>query len=127
MMIMNTKLCLSLLLLIKSSLVLSQQVLLQPYSRLVPVGTDVYFKCKLRDAQNPHWMIGHIEANSDFHRNHLSARGIYILDNEQNDGITTLTLVINSSYSNVNNTEITCRGSELRSRAAYLLTVNRKF
>ena len=102
--------------------------MLHPYSiRLVPAGTDVYFTCKLRGAQNPHWMVDHKEANADFHKNYLSARGIYILDNEQNNGITTLTLVVNSSYSNVNNTEITCRGSEIRSRAAYFLSVNHKF
>ena len=125
-MIMDTHLCLSLLFLYKLSLVLSQDVLLHPYSRLVPVGTDVYFTCKLRGAQNPHWMIGHIEANTDLHKNYLSARGIYILDNELNDGIITLTLRVNSSYSNVNNTQITCRGTGIRSRVAHLLIINRK-
>ena len=125
-MIMDTHLCLSLLFLYKLTLVLSQDVLLHPYSRLVPVGTDVYFTCKLRGAQNPHWMVGRIEANTDLHKNYLSARGIYILDNELNDGIITLTLRVNSSYTNVNNTQITCRGTGIQSRAAHLLIVNRK-
>ena len=123
---MDTHLGFSLLFLYKLNLVLSQEVLLHPYSRLVPVRTDVYFTCKLRGAQNPHWMVGRIEANTDFHRNYLSARGIYILDNEQNNRITTLTLVVNSSYNNVNNTQITCRGTGIQSRVAHLLVINRK-
>ena len=122
--IVNTQFCL--LFICKLSLVLSQEVLIHPYSRVVPVGTEVYFTCKLRGAQNPHWMIGHIEANTNFHKNYLSTRGIYILDNEQNNGIITLALVANSSYSNVNNTQITCRGTGIRSRVAHLLIINRK-
>ena len=108
---MTTNLCICLLYFFKLTLVLSQEVLLHPYSRLVPVGTGVYFTCKLRDVKNPHWMVGSIEANADFHKNYLSARGIYILDNEQSNRITTLTLMVNSSYSYVNNTDIVCRAN----------------
>ena len=124
---MATNLCLCLLFLFNLSSVLSQEIVLHPHSRLVAVGTDVFFTCKLRDAQNPHWMVGIIEANADFHKNHLSAMGIYILDNEQSNGVTTLTLMVNTSYSNVNNTRIACRANGIESITAHLLTINRKY
>ena len=126
--ILVTTLCLcQLLFLFKVELVMSQEVLLHPYSRLVPVGTDVYFTCKVRDAQNPHWIVGRIEANANLHKNNLSAMGIYILDDEQSDGNTTLTLRINSSYSNVNNTQISCTADGTRSETAKLLIIDRKY
>ena len=126
--ILVTNLCLwQLLFLFKVSLVMSQEVLLHPYSRLVPAGTDVHFTCKLRGAQNPHWIVGRVEANDIIHKKELSAMGIYILDDEQSNRITTLTLRINSSYSTVNNTQISCTADGIRSETAKLLIIDRKY
>ena len=122
-----TNTCLSLLFLqLSLRSVVSQEVLLHPYSRLVPVGTDVYFICKLRNVQYPYWMVNNIEVNANFQKNYLSARGIYILDNELDNGITTLTLRVNSSYSTINNTRVACRADGIRSTTAKLLTIDRK-
>lgn len=123
---MAAKICLSLLFLSTLGSVLSQEILLHPYSRLVPIWTDVSFTCKLRNAQHPYWMVNTIEANTKFHEDSLSSRGIYILNNEQSSGITTLALRVNSSY-DVNNTRIVCRADRIRSRTANLLTINRKY
>ena len=105
------------------SSVLSQEVVLHPYSRLVPIGTDVSFTCKLRNAQIPYWVVNSIEVLADFQKNHLSAGGIYVLDDEQSNGIITLSLRVNGSYNNVNNTQIFCRADGIRSRTANLLII----
>ena len=123
---MAAKTCLSLQFLSTLGSVLSQEILLHPYSRLVPIGTDVSFTCKLRNAQYPYWMVNNIEVSTRFQNTYLSSKGIYILDDEQSSGITTLSLRVNSSY-NVNNTRIACRANGIRSRTANLLTINRKY
>ena len=130
---MAAKTCLCLLFLCTLGSVLCQEILLHPYSRLVPIGTDVSFTCKLRNAQHPYWMVNvnnnnnkFIEVNTNFHKAYLSSRGIYILDDEQSSRTTTLALSVNSSYS-VNNTRIVCRADGIISRTANLLTINRKY
>ena len=75
------------------------QVVLNPESRLIPVGAEALFTCKFRNVIRPYWEINRIKANNDFNKIHLREQGFFI-DPEQtySDGIVVLTMRVNGSY-----------------------------
>ena len=124
---MSNKVVLSVILLCCSKAVLSQKVLVEPSSRLVPVGTETYFTCVIGNAQDPHWKVNSTEASAPFQKLWLSTRGFFIMKEVLN-GNTTLTLRVDTSYVNVNNTKIACRDiMQITSSTVYLLLINGEF
>lgn len=125
---MSNRLTFSVILLCCSKAVLLQKVLVEPSSRLVPVGTETYFTCVIGNAQDPHWKVNSTEASASFQKTWLSNRGFFIMPNELVNGNTTLTLRVNTSYINVNNTRIACRDvMQIVSSTVYLLIINGEF
>ena len=49
------------------------QVVLNPESRLIPVGVEALFACKFRNVTRPYWEINGIKANHDFNKMLLRA------------------------------------------------------
>ena len=113
------------ILVIFSKTVVLQQILVEPSSRLVPVGTEAFFKCVISNAQDPHWKVNNTEASTSFQKQWLSGRGFFIAENEQLSRNTTLRLRVDSSYANVNNTKISCRDDhQTTSSIAHIMTIN---
>ena len=86
------------------------QVVLNPESRLIPVGAEALFTCKFRNVIRPYWEIKGIKANNDFNEMHLRDQGFFI-DPEQtySDGIVVLTMTVNGSYPRLHNSHIQCK------------------
>ena len=73
--------------------------MLNPESRLIPVGVEALFTCKFPSVARPYWEIKGIKANNDFNKMHLRDQGFFI-DPERtySDGIVVLTMRVNGSY-----------------------------
>ena len=102
--------------------------MLSPDSRLLPVGKNATFTCKFRNVHvnhYPFWQVNQTEASNDHNKGELMRKGFNILnDQEDSNGITTLTLIVNSSYAGVNNTMIQCRTlTHVHSQFATILTI----
>lgn len=104
--------------------------MLSPESRLLPVGRNatVTFTCQFRNVQENHrpfWRINQTEASNVYNRNKLLNKGFIVLDDqEDSNGITTLTLKVNGSYTGINNTHIQCRTlTNVHSQRATILTI----
>ena len=84
--------------------------MLNPESRLIPVGAEALFTCKFRNVIRPYWEINGIKANNDFNKLLLWDQGFFI-DREQiySDGIVVLTMRVNGSYPRLHNSRIQCK------------------
>ena len=102
------------------------QVLINPESRLVPVGNDVVFSCKFSNVTHPYWKVNATEASNNYNKNLIRMRG-FNPETVTINGISTLTLRVNGSYTGINNTKIQCKSlSEIESHNATLLTIASK-
>jgi hypothetical protein len=103
---------------------------LNPDSRLLPVGRNATFTCKFRNVEenhHPFWKVNQTEGSNSYNRNELLNKGFIIFnDQEDGNGITTLTLRVIGSYTGVNNTVIQCRTLThvyVHSQLATILTI----
>ena len=120
--------CFSLALILISHPVCLQQILVKPRSRLLPVGITSEFTCVIRDARVPHWKVNDTRATEEFNKRFLAMKGFFIAVNQVVNGNTTLLMRVNSSYSSVSNTSVTCSdGASISSETAYVLTINGKY
>ena len=123
--------CLALTLLLNNHLGSLQQILVQPKSRLIPVGTETNFTCVIRNARDPFWVINSTEVTSTDHRNFYPRIGFFISHSQvilNGNTSFVLELRVVSSLSDVNNTRITCRdGADVSSSTALLFTLNGEF
>ena len=103
--------------------------MLNPESRLIPVGAEALFTCKFRNVTRPFWEINGIKAKNDFNKVHLRDQGFFI-DPEQiySDGIVALTMRVNGSYPRLHNSRIQCKTftADINSEIATLLTIDGK-
>ena len=104
------------------------QVLVNPDSRLIPVGVEALFTCKFRNVQEPYWKVNNSEANIRANKEYLRTKGIFINDDESStiDGNhdITLTLRVDGSYPRVNSTVFVCKTrSNIDSEPATVLTI----
>lgn len=89
-------------------LMLIIEVLVHPDSRLVPPGIEFTLTCQIRTTHYTYWIVNGTEANSNYHHELLLKSGFSMeRDNSQN-GVTTLILRVNSSFSHINNTRAFC-------------------
>ena len=105
------------------------QIIEHPKSRLIPVGSEATFTCKFFNADvnshRPYWRVNDYHAHLNWTRNDLRSHGFFISPETTSDGITTLSLRVNTSYSGVNNTVIRCttRDNDVSSNTATLITI----
>ena len=104
------------------------QVVLDPDSRLIPVGAEALFTCEFRNVIKPYWEINGIKATNDFNIINLRDQGFYI-DPEQTsdiDGTLILTMRVNGSYPRLHNSHIQCKSFSqgIHSDTATLLTID---
>ena len=104
------------------------ELVLDPDSRLLPIGRNATFTCKFRNVNenhHPYWKVNKTEATSDYSKGELMKKGFNILDDQEDgNGIMTLTLSVDSSYAGVNNTTIQCRTlTHIHSQIATILTI----
>ncbi len=103
------------------------ELVLSPDSRLLPVGSNATFTCKFRNVQqhhHPFWKVNQTQASNSYNRDRLIKKGFIILDDQEDNGITTLTLRVNGSHDGVNNTKIQCRTlTDVHSELATILTI----
>ena len=105
------------------------QVVLNPESRLIPVGAEALFTCKFRNVIRPYWEINGIRANNDFNKMHLRNQGFFIYPEQiYIYGIVVLTMRVNGSYPRLHNSRIQCKTftEGINSEIATLLTINGK-
>ena len=108
--------------------VVGSQVVLNPESRLIPVGAEVLFTCKFQNVIRPYWEIKGIKANNDFNKMHLRDQGFFIDPERMYDGIMVLTMRVNGSYPRLHNSRIQCKTftAGINSEIATLLTIDGK-
>ena len=100
--------------------------MINPNSRLIPVGANALFTCKFRNVLHPYWKINKTEASNVFNKDYLRMKGFFIDQvSPTSDGIVTLTLTVNGSYDGVNNTRIECKTQtpDVASQAATIFTI----
>ena len=103
------------------------QVVLDPESRLIPVGVEALFTCKFLDVTRPapYWEINGIKATVNFTKMELRAQGFFIEQEwTDSDGITVLTMRVNGS-SQLHNSTIQCKTflEDINSEIATLLII----
>jgi hypothetical protein len=83
---------------------------LDPESRLIPVGAEALFTCKFRSIRSPYWEINGTKATNTFNEIYLRDQGFFI-DQEQtnSDGSVILTMRVNGSYPRLHNSRIQCK------------------
>ena len=103
------------------------QVVLNPESRLIPVGAEALFTCKFLNVTRlvPYWEINGIKATVNFTKMQLRVQGFFIEQElTDSDGITVLTMKVNGS-SQLHNSTIQCKTilEDINSEIATLLTI----
>lgn len=100
--------------------------MLNPDSRLIPVGALALFTCKFRNVRIPYWEINGIKATNDFNKEDLMNQGYFIhQDSTNSDGTIVLTMTVNGSYPQIHNSRIQCKTfSSIHSDPATLLTID---
>ena len=104
-------------------------IIKHPKSRLIPVGSEANFTCKFLNADvnahRPYWRVNDYHAHINETKNDLRRQGFFISPDMISDGITTLSLRVNASYSGVNNTVIRCttRDNDITSDEATLIKI----
>ena len=112
---------------------LSSTVLTHPQSRLIPVGAEAVFTCKFvdvdRNNHRPYWKINETHAHISVTKDDLKKRGFFIASETINGGNITLSLRVNASYYDVNNTVVQCatRYNRVSSDVATIITISGKF
>ena len=108
-------------------------VLVHPQSRLIPVGAEAVFICKFIDVDNnyhrPYWKIDKTHAHINATKNDLKNRGFFVAPEVISGQNITLSLRVNASYYDVNNTIVQCttRYNDVSSDVATIMTIISKF
>ena len=105
------------------------QVVLNPESRLIPVGAEALFTCKFQNVSRPYWEINRMKTTNDFNKMHLRDQGFFIYPEQTySDGIVVLTMRVNGSYPRLHNSSIQCKTftAGVDSEIATLLTIDGK-
>ena len=100
------------------------EVLVHPESRLVPAGTDFSLSCKIRTTEHAYWVVNTTEATGNFHKQLLARKGLFIESSPAENGVVTLVLRVNGSYSNLNDTQVYCTSVQVHSEVATILIMN---
>ena len=113
---------------------MSSLVLIHPQSRLIPVGAEAVFICKFTDVDvnyhRPYWKIDNkTHAHINTTKEDLKTMGFFIAPKAIRGRNITLSLRVNASYYDVNNTVVQCttRYNDLSSDVATIMTIMGKF
>lgn len=104
--------------------------MVNPDSRLIPIGAEATFTCKFRNVIEPYWKVNDLEASIVPNKVRLRTKGIFIQDDvsstdDNGNQDITLSLRVDGSNANVNNTVIKCKtGSNIESEPATILTID---
>ena len=94
-----------------------------PKSRLVPLGMEVTFTCKIRNAINAHWVIGRQALISDGSIRMAETKGYFIEVERPTSDVTLLTLTFNVTMDK-NRTQTYCSSLATNSNVAVLLAIS---
>ena len=103
------------------------EILLHPKSRLVAIGVEVVFNCKINNSVDPHWIVNNQAAYSAYQKDRLAAQG-FIFEQWEEEGVAVLTVKVNTT-ANKNETQLLCFSLPwpgIRSNTATLLTITGK-
>ena len=84
----------------------AQMINEHPKSKLVALGVEVIFECKIFDGMEPHWVVNNESILLSSHATIASMEGFFVTSNTK-DMITTLTLRMNAT-ADKNGTEAYC-------------------
>lgn len=97
--------------------------MLHPESRLVAVGVEATFHCKIADSLEPYWVVNNDPGLEPSQVTWLSNRGFFIADKRVEGGLAMLSLKVNGT-ADKNGTVVFCSSVQsIRSNPADLLII----
>ena len=100
----------------------AQMINEHPKSKLVALGVEVIFECKISNGVEPHWVVNNGSILLSDHTTQVSMEGLFVTSNTK-DMVTTLTLRMNAT-ADKNGTEAYCISlPSLGSNTAVLLII----